>query len=520
MTKPTMQDLLGQVASARQDVLDEGRPEAVKKRRDRNLPTARERVDSLLDPDSFQELGALVQPERGNEFSRDLHAPADGVITGTGRIDGRAVNVAAHDYTVQGGSSGMIGRRKLDRLMERSLDRGLPLVMMLEGGGHRIQDGMSSAHFAGAGPVFQTMSRLSGWVPSVALMLGQGFAGPTNYAALSDFVVMVKGQSTMGMAGPALVKAGTGIDIDKEALGGAARQADKTGIADLAVESEADALSAARRFLSYLPTNASERPPVAEITIVPDQELLLDLVPADSRKVYDVRKVIATIADQDSILEIKPRYARNLVTSLARLDGRPIGVIANQSQSKAGILDTPASEKAAHFIALCDAFGLPLVFLVDVPGFSIGPAAEDTGLGRRSGRLFFELGIATVPRISIVLRKGYGGGYFAMAGGRSFGADAAFAWPTAEICAMSIEGAVDVAFRRQFQDADDPAMARAELIEKIRTQTGAVNSLADFGLDDVIDPRETRRVLIETFATCPPRHRDKNPPRIRPISPI
>jgi propionyl-CoA carboxylase beta chain len=169
---------------------------------------------------------------------------------------------------------------------------------------------------------------------------------------------------------------------------------------------------------------------------------------------------------------------------------------------------------------MCDAFGLPLVFLIDVPGFSIGPAAEDTGLGRRSGRMLFELGIATVPRISIVLRKGYGGGYFAMAGGRSFDADAAFAWPTAEICAMSIEGAVDVAFRRQFQDADDPAATRAELIEKIRTQTGAINSLADFGLDDVIDPRETRQILIETFATCPLRHRDKNPPRIRPISPI
>ncbi|MDE0812445.1 MAG: acyl-CoA carboxylase [Alphaproteobacteria bacterium] len=520
MTKSSMPDLLSQVAAARQEVLDEGRPDAVKKRRDRNLPTARERVKSLLDSDSFQELGALVQPERGNEFSRDLQAPADGIVTGTGRIDGRAVNVAAHDYTVQGGSSGMIGRRKLDRLMERSLDRGLPLVMMLEGGGHRIQDGMSSAHFAGAGPVFQTMSRMSGWVPSVALMLGQGFAGPTNYAALADFVVMVKGQSTMGMAGPALVKAGTGIEIDKESLGGVARQADKTGIADLAVESEADALSAAGRFLSYLPANALEQPPIAENIAASNQESLLNLVPADSRKVYDVRKVIAVIADQDSVFEIKPRYARNIVTCFVRLGGRPVGVIANQSQSKAGVLDAPASEKAAHFIAMCDAFGLPLVFLIDVPGFSIGPAAEDTGLGRRSGRMFFELGIATVPRISIVLRKGYGGGYFAMAGGRSFDADAAFAWPTAEICAMSIEGAVDVAFRRQFQDADDPAATRAELIEKIRTQTGAINSLADFGLDDVIDPRETRRILIETFATCPLRHRDKNPPRIRPISPI
>jgi acetyl-CoA carboxylase carboxyltransferase component len=520
MSDTGMRAKLREVHEARNLVLDKGRPDAVRKRRVRNLPTARERIDSLLDPGSFREIGALVQPKRDNDFSQDLQAPADGVITGSGRINGRPVNVAAHDYTVQGGSSGVVGRRKLDRLMERSLDRGMPLVLMLEGGGHRIHDGMNAAHFAGAGPVFQTMSRLSGWVPVVALMLGQGFAGPTNYAAFADFVVMVKGQSTMGMAGPALVKAGTGIDIDKEELGGAKRQADKTGIADLAVESEADAIAAARQFLSYLPSNAGNAPPKKEEYVAEDQEALLEIVPADSRKVYDVRKVIAAIGDQGGVFEIKPRYARNLVTCFIWLGGRSVGVIANQAQSKAGILDTPASEKAAHFIALCDAFGLPLLFLIDVPGFSIGPSAEDSGLGRRSGRMFFELGVATVPRVSIVLRKGYGGGYFAMAGGRSFDADAAFAWPTAEICAMSIEGAVDVAFRRQFQDADDPVAARKHLIDGIRDQTGAVHSLADFGLDDVIDPRETRQILIETFDTCPARHQDKSPPRIRPISPI
>jgi propionyl-CoA carboxylase beta chain len=353
-------------------------------------------------------------------------------------------------------------------------------------------------------------------------MMGQGFAGPTNYSALADFVVMVRGQATMGMAGPALVKAGTGVDISKEDLGGARRQARQQGIADLAVDSEEECLDAVRRFLSYLPDNARAPLPMTDCDDPADRrdDSLFDLVPAESRTVYDVRKVIEVIADRDSVFEIKPDYAANIVTAFARLDGRPVGFVANQSMRKGGILDTPASEKAAHFIGLCDAFGLPLVFLIDVPGFAIGPAAEDTGLGRRSGRLFFEIGIATVPRVSVVLRKGYGGGYYAMAGGRSFEADAAYAWPTAEICAMSIEGAVDVAFRRDYRDADDPAAARQDLIDRIKQQTAAIDAARDFGIDEVIDPRDTRARLIETFNTAPPRRPDRNPPRHRAISPI
>lgn len=233
-----------------------------------------------------------------------------------------------------------------------------------------------------------------------------------------------------------------------------------------------------------------------------------------------MRKVIGIIADEDSVFELKPGFAGNIVTAFARLDGRPVGFVANQTLRKGGILDTPACEKAAHFIGLCDAFGLPLVFLVDVPGFSIGPSAEASGLGRRSGRLFYEIGISTVPRASVVLRKGYGGGYFAMAGGRSFEADAAYAWPTAEICAMSIEGAVDVAFKRDYQDADEPAAARQAMIDRIKTQTAAIGAARDFGIDEVIDPRDTRALLIETFNTCPPRRPDRNPPRYRSISPI
>jgi acetyl-CoA carboxylase carboxyltransferase component len=231
-------------------------------------------------------------------------------------------------------------------------------------------------------------------------------------------------------------------------------------------------------------------------------------------------RVIRIIADRDSVFELKPGYARNIVTCFARLGGRSVGFIANQPLRKGGKLDTAACEKAAHFIALCDAFGLPLVSLIDIPGLAIGSAAEDSGIGRRSGRLFYEMAMATVPLVSVVLRKGYGGGYYAMGGGRAFNATAAFAWPTAEICAMSIEGAVDVAYRRQVEASSDPLATRQGMIDDILQQTGALQAVEDFGLDDVIDPRKTRQILIETFNTCAPRRPDDSPPRRRSISPI
>jgi propionyl-CoA carboxylase beta chain len=518
----SMKDLMDELQAKRLSVTDAGRPDAVAKRRRFDAMTARERLGGMLDPDTFREIGQLVEPLHDNDFNRAVVAPADGIVTGTGKIAGRYANVAAHDFTVLGGSSGKVGSRKLDRLLERSAERGLPLVLMLEGGGHRIQDGMNAAHFAGASVVFQRFARLSGWVPVVSAMMGQGFAGPTNYSALSDFVVMVEGMATMGLAGPAIVKAGTGEISDKESLGGFRRQVEQQGIADLAVPDESACFEAIRRFLSYLPSNARAELPILRDFEPPrfDRDALLDVVPSDTRKVYDVRHVIERIADHDSLFELKPRYARNMVTGFARLAGRPVGFVANQPLRMAGMLDQKACEKAAHFVGLCDAFGLPLVFLIDVPGFAIGSSAESSGLGRRSGRLFFELGQATVPRASIVLRKGYGAGYYAMAGGRSFEADACYAWPTAEICAMSIEGAVDVAFRKEFVDADDPQAARDALVQRIRAQTGAINAAADFGVDETIDPRETRQLLIDTFESCPRRKASQDPPRFRPISPI
>jgi acetyl-CoA carboxylase carboxyltransferase component len=518
----TTKELRAVALEARAGIMDEQRPEAVRKRREHNMLTARERLDSLLDTGSFRELGALVQPDRSNELNRDIEAPADGAVCGSGKINGRESCVLAQDYTVLGGSIGAVADQKMGRLIDRAVDRGQPMVMLLEGGGHRIQDGMNAAHFAAASPVFNNMARMSGWVPNVVAIMGQGFAGPTAYAALADFVVMIEEQSTMGMAGPALVKAGTGEDISKEDLGGSRRQADQNGIADVAVASEQAALEAIRQFLSYLPSNSSQDLPVAPCTDPIDRRCdeLLELVSANARKVYDMRKVIKTIADVDSVFEIKPGYARNMITCFVRLNGRPVGIFANQPLRKGGVLDAAACEKAAHFIALCDAFGLPLVSLIDIPGLAIGPAAEDSRIARRSGRLFYEMAMATVPLISLVLRKGYGGGYYAMGGGRAFAADAAYAWPTAEICAMSIEGAVDVAYRKKYETAADPESARQRMIDDIKGQTGALKAAEGFGIDDVIDPINTRQVLIETLAGCPERRPDRSPPRRRSISPI
>jgi len=524
---PRIQDLISTVETARAALADNARSAAVERVHARGRLSARERLDRLVDKESFREMGALVTPEQDDdspEASTRARAqtPADGVVVGTAAIDGRPVAIFSQDFSVHGGSIGKLGSAKTQRLLQIAITRGLPLVMVLDGGGHRIQDGQDSRHFAHANGMFNNFARASGWIPMMALMLGAGFAGPTNYAGLADFVVMVRGLSTMGLAGPALVKAATGEDTDNQSLGGADLQVDRTGLADLGVDNEDAAFAAAKRFLSYLPSNAQAELPRsregAEATRIDDA--ILDLVPTSSRKVYDVRKVLAMVADAGSLFELKPTFAGNLVTAFARLGGQPVGFIANQPQRLGGMLDANACDKGAHFLALCDAFGLPLVSFIDVPGFSIGSGAERTNLGRRSAKLIFEWGHVSVPRISVVLRKGYGLGYFAMSGGRSFAADACFAWPTAEICAMSIEGAIDVAFRKEYERAPDPLKRRQEMIDETRARIGALRGAEGFGVDDVIDPRDTRRRLIEIFAQTPRRRPNDHPPKHRSIVPI
>jgi acetyl-CoA carboxylase carboxyltransferase component len=496
-------------------ILDEGRPDAVAKQHGLGKLTARERIDRLVDDGTFREFGGLVDAARGLER---LEAPADGVVTGVGELDGRPVVIMSFDFSVFGGSNGTTGGLKVARCCERAADEGCPLVMLLDGGGHRIQEGLDSHHFAFGFDVFAQMVDLSGYVPVVAVMLGPGFGGPTNFAALADWTVMVRGISTMGIAGPALVEASTGEKLSKEELGGADLQA-RLGLADLAVDTEPEALDAVRVFLGYLPSHVDERPPRdAE----PDgaDPVIAGLVPASTRQGYDVLAVVEGLADPQTAFEIKPEHAPNIVTALTRIGGLPVGVVANQPLHLGGALDSPACEKAAHFVSMCDAFGVPLLFLIDVPGFLAGTESATTQLGRRSGRLLFELGQATVPRFSVVLRKGYGAGYIAMCGGRSFAADLALAWPTAEICAMSVEGAVDIAYRRDVESAPDPAARRAEMIAGFREQTGPFLAAQGFGIDDVVDPDETRAALRTALRRAPHRRRSRAPRKHHAISPI
>lgn len=519
----TPRTLLDDVQSAQEALLDGARASAVARQHARGKLTARERIAQLTDPGSFREIGALVVPEDADDANAARReAPADGVAVGTATIDGRPVAVLSQDFTVFGGSISKIGTAKTSRALQIAITRGIPLVLMLDGGGHRIQDGQDARHFARGNPMFHDFARASGWVPIVALVLGPGFAGPTNYAGLADFVVMVRGISTMGLSGPALVKAATGEDIDAATLGGADLQVDQQGLADLGVTGEAEAFAAARAFLSYLPGNARAEPVQVACTDPADRrpDLLLDIVPPNPRKSYDVRKVVELIADTGSVFEIKPTFATNIVTSFARLGGRPVGFMANQAMRLGGMLDSNACEKGAHFIALCDAFGLPVLTLIDVPGFLIGSGAEKTRLGRRSAKLVYEWGHASVPRISVVLRKGYGLGYYAMCGGRTFSADATLAWPTAQICAMSIEGAIDVAFRREYESAPDPAGRRREMIEETRQRIGVLRAAEGMGIDEIIDPRDTRRRLIEVLSQTAPRRSNDHPPKFRSIVPI
>lgn len=477
---------------------DEARPDAIARQHALGKLSARERIALLLDDGRFEESGALVEPGRETFDTEDLQAPGDGVIIGFGQIEGRPVAICAFDFTIVGGSNGARAEYKVLRLTAQCLQHGYPLVMLLDGGGHRIQEGLDSRHFARGTPMFQTFADLSGWVPVVAAVMGPGFAGPSNFAALADFVVMVEKTSTMGIAGPALVKAATGEDATKDELGSAAIQVDQAGIADMVAADDAAALGLIRHYLSYLPSNAGKAAPIVNTGDPADrrEDALLDIVPENSRRAFDMRKIITMIADTGSVFEIKPTYAKNILTGFCRMDGRVVGYIANQPMHMGGTLTAAACEKGAHFISLCDAFGIALLYLIDVPGFMVGSMAERTGLARRSGRLIFELGQATVPRISVVIRKGYGLAYVAMAGGRSFDADLCVAWPSAEICAMSVEGAVDVAYRKAIEHASDPAAHRTALIDRFRSQLGSLRAAEAYGIDDVIDPRDTRNAII------------------------
>ena len=514
----SVQQLTNQLIDKKSSLLDEARPFAVEMQHKKGKLTARERLNALLDKDSFIEYGMLVD-HKNHADQLSGNTPADGIIVGLGEVNGRTVAVGASDYTVLGGSIGFTGMKKLERIVKLAKDSGFPVVLLLEGGGHRIQEGLDSREVAKFAQLtlFVELSLLSGWVPLISAIMGPGFAGPSNLSALCDFVPIVK-NATMGIAGPKLVKAAIGEDLTGEQLGGAKFHTEKTGMADLIVENDLECILQIKRFLSYLPSNANElvaKRESSEPVASQDKEWIKTL-PDAANKVYDMKKILKAIMDEHSIYELKPHYAKNIITAFATIDGSTVGVIANQTLHAGGVLDAAACTKAARFTSLCDAYNIPIISFIDLPGFLPGSQSEQAGLVRKSGKLQYELARVTVPRITIVVRKAYGFAFMVMAAGSDYLA----AWPTAEICAMSIEGAVDVAFHSDYENADNPLQKRQEIIQHYKKQTGAMYAAEDFGIDDVIEPFHTRAIITKMLRHLPIRTSKQVPPRKHGIAPI
>ncbi|MHB8508711.1 MAG: acyl-CoA carboxylase subunit beta [Candidatus Dormibacteria bacterium] len=504
------QDLTDELTRRREKAVGMGGSERVEKQHAMGKLNARERLDLLFDAGSFVEFGLLAtgQSMKGEAYDPDKTA-ADGVITGHGKVDGRAIYVAAYDFTVMAGSMGMVGEQKVSRLRDLALRNRRPIVWLLDSAGARIQDAAGST-FAGTGFLFWDQVNMSGVVPQVAAMLGPCSAGTAYIPGLSDFVPMVKGTSSMSLGGARLVKAATGEEVTDHEMGGSQVHCYESGVGDLEVEDDAACIAAVREFLSFMPSNNTELvPELPTQDPVDRREDFSKLVPANPRQAYDMRKVLRKLADDGHVFEIKPTWARNIITAFIRMGGRAVGVVANQPMFKAGALDNDSADKAARFIRMCDAFGVPLLFLQDVPGFIVGKEVEKNGIIRHGAKMLYAVSEATVPKITVIVRKAYGAGYFVMCG-KGYYPDLLVAWPTAEISVMGPEGAVNIIFNKQIEAADDPDATRAIFVDMIRQQINPYVA-ANWGMiDDVIDPADTRRVIIEGLEVA--RHKQVDRP--------
>ena len=483
----------------RQRIRQGGGPDKVAKQHAEGKLTARERLELLIDEGTWVELGIHGRPHFSQAAMAGREAPADGVITGYGRIDGRLAAVAAYDFTVLAGSMGMTGEIKVARLRELALGKRIPMVWLLDSAGARIQEAVGSL-FAGTGQLFRDEVVASGVIPQVAALMGPCAAGTAYIPGLADFVPMVRGRGSMALAGPHLVRAAIGEEVTQEELGGSHVHTRHSGVADLEAADDGECIAQIKRYLSYFPSHCEEAPPLkaSDDPIDRADEELLDVLPESNRKPYDMHEVIRRIVDEGEYFELKPRWARTIITCLARFGGRPAGIVANQPRQLGGILDNDSADKAARFINLCNAFGLPLVYLVDVPGFMVGTKVEREGIIRHGAKMLYATANATVPKVTVIIRKAYGAGYYVMCG-RAYEPDLIVAWPSAEISVMGPEGAVEIIFRRQVQEADDPAAKRAELIEGFRKVIDVYIAAGNGMIDDVIDPRETRQTICRAL---------------------
>jgi acetyl-CoA carboxylase carboxyltransferase component len=496
----SLKDLAADLAARRERAAQMGGQDAVDRQHAAGKLTARERIDRLFDAGTFTEIGvhathAGIAPELAG---RDT--PADGVVTGFGKIDGRLASVIAYDFTVMAGSMGRNAETKCNRAREIAYTKRVPMIWLIDSAGARIQEAIGSRWFAGAGLLFREESIMSGVVPQVAAMMGPGAAGTAYIPALADFVPMVRGTSHMALGGPPLVKAVVGEDISAEELGGSKVHCEISGVGDLEVDDDEHCLRVIKEYLSYFPSHNQEAPPVVPCDDPAERrdEGLLTVLPDSPRRAYDVRNVLRAVVDHGRLFEIKPAWAKNIVTALARLNGRPVGVVANQPMVLGGALDIDAADKAARFIMLCDAFGIPLVFFQDVPGFMVGSKVERAGIIRHGAKMLYAVSEATVPKVTVVMRKAYGAGYFVMCG-RAYEPDLIVAWPTAEISVMGPEGGTNIVFRKEIAAAADPEAERARKVDQFRQLISPYIAAGAALIDDVIDPRDTRPTLIRAL---------------------
>jgi acetyl-CoA carboxylase carboxyltransferase component len=495
----SMADLLAELEARKAQARVAGGEKAIERQKLNGRMTARERIQYLLDEDSFQELDMLNR-HGASGMGLEEHRPyTDGVITGFGKIDGRKVAVYSQDFTVFGGALGETHGQKIHKIMDLATTMGLPIIGLNDGAGARIQEGVAGLNAYGG--IFRRNAMASGVVPQISVILGPCAGGAVYSPALTDFIFMVEGSSHMFITGPDVVKTVTGEDVTLEELGGALTHATKSGVANFVMPDERSVLDEVRYLLSFLPSNNMEEPPRILTGDAPDRLCpdLRDLLPTSPNQPYDMKKVIASVVDGGDYMEVHSTYAQQITCGFARIDGHTIGIVSNQPQILAGVLDIESSEKAARFVRTCDAFNVPIVTFVDVPGFMPGTDQEFGGIIRHGAKLLYAFCEATVPRISIITRKAYGGAYVVM-NSKSIGADLAFAWPTAEIAVMGASGAVEIVHRRDLANSDSPDVLRKELTEEYEERYSNPYLAAERGfIDDVIDPAETRRIIAKSL---------------------
>lgn len=485
---------------------------ALDKQHERGKWTARERIDAFLDPGTFRELDRFVTHDCADFGMEEKKVYGDGVVTGYGRVDGRLVYLFAQDFTVFGGSLSGAYAGKVCKIMDMAVRNGAPLVGLNDSGGARIQEGVKS--LGGYADIFLRNVSASGVVPQLSAILGPCAGGAVYSPAITDFICMVQSTSFMFVTGPDVIKTVTHEDVTKEELGGADTHCGTSGVAHFSVPDEAAALALLRELLSYVPSNNMEEAPRRETKDSVDRSCLqLDsLVPENPNKPYDIKELITAVADDGAFLEVQPQYAPNVVVGFVRLGGRSVGVIANQPAHLAGVLDVNSSVKAARFVRFCDAFNIPLWVIEDVPGFLPGVDQEHGGIIKHGAKLLFAFAEATVPKVTLITRKAYGGAYCVM-NSKHIGADLNFAWPTAEIAVMGAEGAVNIIFRRDLAGAADPAAKRAELVTDYKDKFANPYRAAALGyVDEILLPRETRSRLVEAFDSLENK-RHSNPPK-------